>query len=432
MAQLKILICGGGCAGPALALWLANSGHSVTIVERHPVLRAAGAQIDLRAQGIEVVKRMGLLDTIRTKLVDEAGVAIVDSHGRPQGTIMANTSGKGAQGPTSEYEIMRGDLVRIMYDATKDNVEYIFGKTVNSFVQDDESVLVYFSDGSSDTYDLLVGADGQGSRVRKAILPPQSPEPYRRLGLHIAYWIIPRAADDTNIRRTYHCPGRMIMRRTHNAHETQVYFFLKDDKPELASVHRASTEKQKEFWAQRFRDAGWQVDRFIDGMQKTDNFYSQEIVQVDTDTWHKGRVVLLGDAGYCPSPMSAMGTTGSFVGAYVLAGEINRNSDDLPKALAHYEQVLRPFVKDFQKINATFLRLAIPETQWGIVILHWIVWLVCLLRIPELILRFSSENRGEWRLPDYPELVLREQPTPGKKCQKIDIDKDEQLAAPLA
>lgn len=409
MVQLKVLICGGGCAGPALALWLANSGHSVTIVERHPSLRAAGAQIDLRAQGIEVVRRMGLLDTVRTKLVDEAGVAIVNSNGTPQGTIMANTSGKGAQGPTSEYEIMRGDLVKILYDATRDNVKYVFGKSVDSFVQDEERVLAYFSDGSSDTFDLLVGADGQGSRIRSAIQPPDSPGPYRRLGMHIAYWIIPRTADDTNIRRNYHCPGRMIMRRTHNAHQTRGYFFLKDDRPELASVHRASTEKQKEFWTQRFRDAGWQVDRFIDGMQKTDNFYSQEVVQVDTNTWYKGRAVLLGDAGYCPSPMSAMGTTGSFVGAYVLAGEINRNSDDLSKALANYEEVLRPFVKDFQKLNPTLLRMMIPETQGGIMVVHWIIWLVCLLRIPELIMRCSSENRGEWRLPDYPEMMLAEQ-----------------------
>lgn len=415
MAQLIILICGGGCAGPALAFWLAKSGHIVTIVERHPNLRAAGAQIDLRAQGIEVVKRMALLDTVRTKLVDEAGVATIDSNGTPQGTIMANTSGKGAQGPTSEYEIMRGDLVNVLYDATKDNVEYVFGKSVNSLVQDEQSVLVYFSDGSSDTFDLLVGADDQGSRIRRAILPTENPEPYRRLGIHIAYWIIPRTADDTNIRRTYHFPGRMIMRRSHNAHETQVYFFLKDDRPELGSVHKGSPADQKEFWTQRFRDAGWQVDRFIEGMQKTDNFYSQEVVQVDTDTWHKGRAVLLGDAGYCPSPMSAMGTTGSFVGAYVLAGEINRNSENLSKALASYEEVLRPFVQDIQKINTTFLRMMIPETQWGIAVLHWVIWLVCLLRIPELILRFSSENRGEWRLPDYPDMNLAEHDTRDEK-----------------
>jgi 2-polyprenyl-6-methoxyphenol hydroxylase-like FAD-dependent oxidoreductase len=168
MAPLKVLICGGGCGGPALAYWLTRSGHQVTVVERFPALRATGAQIDLRAQGIEVVKRMGLLNAIRSKVVDEEGISFVDSQNRTKATIMANKSGKGAQSFTSEYEIMRGDLVRILYDATKDNVDYIFGITVERFEQYDDRVEVHFSDGQTGTYDLLVGADGQGSRIRKS------------------------------------------------------------------------------------------------------------------------------------------------------------------------------------------------------------------------------------------------------------------------
>ena len=405
MAPLKILICGGGCAGPALAYWLARSGHRVVVVERFAALRASGAQIDLRAQGIKVVKRMGLLDVIRSKLVDEVGVSFVDSQGNVRGTIMANKSGKGAQSLTSEYEIMRGDLVRILYDATKDNVEYIFGKTVESFEQDEKQVVAHFSDSSSDTFDLLVGADGQGSRIRKAILPSDSPDPYRRLGLHVAYWFILRTETDNNIRRTYHSPGgRMIMRRSHNPTETQVYFVLKDDSKDLWEIPKAPVEQQKEFWAQRFCDAGWQADRFLEGMKTTENFYCQEVVQVRTDTWHKGRVVLLGDAAHCPSPFSGMGTTGSFVGAYVLAGEINRNTENLPQAFANYDETLRPFVNEIQKVNLFFLRLAFPETQWGIAILRFIAGLLCFLRIPDLVVRFSKEEKGGWELPDYPEL----------------------------
>ena len=83
---------------------------------------------------------------------------------------------------------MRGDVVRILYDATKDNVEYVLGKTVERFEQDDRKVLAHFSDGTSDTFDLLVGADGQGSRIRKGILPPDAVDPYLRMGIHMAYW----------------------------------------------------------------------------------------------------------------------------------------------------------------------------------------------------------------------------------------------------
>ena len=405
MTPLKILICGGGCAGPALAFWLAGSGHQVTIIERFPALRATGAQIDLRAQGIQVIKRMGLLDTIRSKLVDEAGVSLIDAHGRPKATVMANKTGKGAQSLTSEYEIMRGDLVRVLYDATKANVEYIFGITVESFEQDENQVVVHFSDGRTDTFDLLVGADGQGSRIRTAILPPNESDPFKRLGIYMAYWFVPRTETDSNIRKTYNSPGsRMIMCRSHNATETQAYFSIMDYSEELRSIPKAPIEQQKEFWAQRFQGAGWQTDRFVKGMKTAKNFYCQEVVQVRTDTWYKGRVVLLGDAGYCPSPFSGMGTTASFVGAYVLAGEITRNAHDLPKALSNYDKILRPFINEIQKINPRLLRLGFPQTQIGIYILHFIFGLLCFLRIPYLVARFSKEEKGGWKLPDYQEL----------------------------
>ncbi|KAF9760612.1 hypothetical protein IL306_004231 [Fusarium sp. DS 682] len=405
MAPLKVLICGGGCAGPALAFWLSRLGHHVTIVERFPALRATGAQIDFREQGIQTLKLMGLIDEIRSRLVDEAGVAFVDTNGKILGTVLANTSGKGAQSVTSEYEIMRGDVVRLLYDSTKDDVEYVFNKTVDKFEQDEKSVLVHFSDGTSDTFDMLVGADGQGSRIRKAIEPGDAPSPYRKLGLHMAYYFIPREEGDNNIRRTYSASeGRMIFRRTHNSTETQVYLILKDDSPETSSIHRGTVEQQKEFWTQKFRGAGWQTDRFLEGMKTAENWYCQEVVQVQTNTWQKGRVVLLGDSAYCPSPFSGMGTTLGFIGAYILAGEIQKNPDNLPLAFENYDKVLRPFVDEVQNIKLSLIKWAIPDTQMGVTILQWITWFVCLLGIPSLVSRFSSEEKAGWPLPKYPEL----------------------------
>jgi 2-polyprenyl-6-methoxyphenol hydroxylase-like FAD-dependent oxidoreductase len=405
MAPLKVLICGGGCAGPALAYWLARTGHEVAVVERYASLRASGAQIDFRAQGIEVIKRMGLLDIIRSKLVGEAGTSFIDSNGNVRATIFANKSGKGAQSLTSEYEIMRRDFVQILYDATKDNVKYIFGTSVDRFEQDEHHVVAYFSDGTSDTFDILVGADGQGSRIRKAILPPDSPDVYRRIGIHTAYWFIPRIETDNNFSRFYHSPrGRMSVTRSHNSTETQIYFLMKDDSEDMSLLSKATVEQQKQIWADKFRDAGWQTERFLKGMETAENFYCHEVVQVKTKTWYKGRVVLLGDAAHCPSPMTGQGTTGCLVGAYVLAGEINRSSDDLSKAFEQYDTTLRPFVDEIQKIVPFFMRRSLPDTQWGIAILHFIVGLICWLRIPEFISRFSPDDTGGWKLPDYPEL----------------------------
>lgn len=405
MAPLKILICGGGCAGPSLAYWLARSGHQVVVVERFPALRASGAQIDLRAQGIDAVRRMGLLDAFREKRVNEAGISFVDSDGKEKGRVMANTSGQGSQTFTSEYEFMRGDLVRLLYDATKDSVKYIFGISVDRFEQDEKQVTAYFSDGTSDTFDLLVGADGQGSRIRRAILGPETPEPYRRVGVHIAYWFVPRIESDRSLAISYLSPGgRMIMRRTHSDDNSHVYFILRDDSKELSSVHRAPVEKQKEFWAQKYRGAGWQTDRFLDALKTTDNFYCHEIIQVRTDTWHKGRVVLLGDAAYCPSPFTGMGTTCGFAGAYVLAGEINRHADDLPLAFANYDKVMRPFIEEVQEMNFGLVRWAIPDSQWAISLIHFVSWLLCALRIPDLVARFAPKEGGGWELPVYSEL----------------------------
>jgi 2-polyprenyl-6-methoxyphenol hydroxylase-like FAD-dependent oxidoreductase len=402
--SLRVLVAGGGIAGQALAFWLGRGGHRVTVVERFPVLRATGAQVDLRGQGIEAVERMGLLDAVRGNLVDEAGVAFVDARGRAKATIMANTSGQGRQTLTSEYEIMRGDLVRILHDASKDDTEYVFDVSVDGFEQDEQQVIAHFSDGSSGEFDLLVGADGQGSRIRRAILPVGC-DPYWRVGIHMAYWFIPRIASDSNIRDTYMVPGgRQIMRRSHNPTETQVYFVMREESEEASAIHRKPVECQREFWASRFRDAGWQTERFIDGMQTSPFFYSQEIAQVRIDTWSKGRVVLAGDAAHCASPYSGMGISGGLVGAYVLAGEINRHRGDLPTALANYDSVLRPFIDKIQgEVNPRLLRLGMPMTQRAIDAFQAATALACFLHVPDLAARFSKEDRGgSWQLPENP------------------------------
>lgn len=399
--SLRVLVAGGGVAGLALAFWLTRGGHRVTVVERFPALRATGAQVDLRGQGIEAVRRMGLLDDVRGKLVDEKGVAFVDARGEAKATIMANTSGRGRQTLTSEYEIMRGDLIRILGDATEHDAEHVFGRSVAGFEQDENGVLAHFSDGSSGMFDLLVGADGQGSRIRRAILP-EGFDPYWRVGIHMAYWFVPRIDSDSNIRDTYMVPGgRQIMRRSHNPAETQVYFVMREESEEASAIHREPVERQQEFWASRFRDAGWQTERFIEGMRTSPFFYSQEVAQVRTDTWSRGRVVLAGDAAHCASPYSGMGISGGLVGAYVLADEINQHPDDLPTALANYDTVLRPFVDEIQaEVNPRLLRLGMPMTQRAINAFQTVTALACALRIPDLVARWSKADRGgNWQLP---------------------------------
>ena len=402
--SLRILIAGAGVAGEALAFWLSRGGHQVVVAERFPELRAYGAQVDLRGQGIDAAKAMGLLDEIKAKLVDEAGVAFVDAKGKPRATIMANTSGQGRQTLTSEYEIMRGDLVQVLHDANGTAVDFRFGLSVDGFDQDERTVTAHFSDGSSEEFDLLVGADGQGSRIRRALLP-EGQDPYWRTGIHMAYWFVPRIASDGRIRDTYLAPGgRQIMRRSHNATETQAYFVKRESSAEFSAIHRRPVEEQQAFWAGRFADAGWQVQRFIDGMKTSPFFYSQEIAQVRIDHWAEGRVVLVGDAAHCASPYSGMGISGGLVGAYVLAGQINRHPDDLPAALKNYETELRPFVDEIQGgVNPKILALGMPMTQIAINAFLAVTGAATALHIPDLVARFAKEDRGgAWQLPPLP------------------------------
>ena len=408
MARLRVLVCGGGCAGPALAFWLSRAGHQVIVVERFPGIRTGGAQIDLREQGIEVARRMGLLETIRSKTVDEQGMAFGDEKGNVIGTMMANTSGQGAQVAVSEWEIMRGDFVRMMYDETKEDVEYVFGKHVVRHEQKERSVVVHFSDGSHDEFDILVGADGQGSRIRKAILPEGAPEPYRHLGgLYISYFFVSHEETDTKISQAFvTAGGRMVWRRTHSPTESQVICILRDDDPELASMPRASIETQKKIWHEKFKDVGGVMDSYLEGLAQTEDFYCQEIVQVQTDTWHKGRVVLLGDAAFCPSPFAGFGLSSSLIGAYVLAGELNKHSDEPEVALANYETILQPVMKRIQDgVSRVAIGLALPKSSWGVGLLRFLARLMFFFRIDKLAAMFAGEERAGWTVPDYPELT---------------------------
>lgn len=400
---LKVLVVGAGIAGPALAFFLARLGHTVTVVERYPILRTAGAQIDLRAQGLQVARRMGLIDEIRKRVVDEDGIALVDADGNKKAIFSANKSGKGAQSFSSEFEIMRGDLVDVFYHATKNDVEYVFGKSVDRFEQDDKSVTVHFSDASTAVYDLVVGADGQGSRIRRAITPPDV-DPIKHLGIYIAHWRFPMDESEEKFGLACHRPGaKLIFTRKHQPNEGSAAFQIRDENEALRSITRAPVEQQKEFWANMFKNEGWCTKRLIDAMETSKYFYCQEICQVRTDTWFKNRVVLLGDAAHCPSPMTGMGTTSALVGAYVLAGELSK-SNDVEAALQNYENVLRPFVNDIQKISTWVFSLFMPKTQLGIRLLHMVLGFICFLRIPDLASRFSKEEKGGWVLPEYPRL----------------------------
>ncbi|CCT72901.1 probable 2-polyprenyl-6-methoxyphenol hydroxylase and related FAD-dependent oxidoreductases [Fusarium fujikuroi] len=420
MTELKILICGAGIAGNALAYWLAQQRHHVTVMERHPDLRSTGLQIDIRGHGIEVLKRMGLEAAFRSMSVKEQGLEFVNSSGKVIAYFPANTTGTGLQSFTTDYEIMRGDLIRLLYDRTKDRVRYVFGTTVDSFEQLDDCVEVLFSNSDKGRYDLIIGADGQWSRTRKQMIGPEAKDPVNFLGVYVGYFTFPRpikkgeAYNGTG----YIAPGkRLLFTRRHSTNRVQAYLVgLNDSERLMAARKDGGVEDEKAIFSELFRSAGWRSEELIEEMQNSPDFYCEHMGVVRLDTWFNGRVGLLGDAAYCPTATTGMGTTSSLVGAYVLAGEIQRHcsrydssKEIVPEALHAYEERFRPFMKTVQdgiEKDKTYWH-KMPSGPILLMVLNMFLSIASFFRLDVLAKNIMKEETGDWKLPDYEGMDLR-------------------------
>ncbi|OTA66834.1 FAD/NAD(P)-binding domain-containing protein [Hypoxylon sp. EC38] len=417
---LNVLIVGAGVAGPAFAILLQKSdpSYKITVIERSPSLRTAGQQIDLKQQGVEIMQKMGLLETIKSHCVNEAGVEILDSNGKQVATFGINPSGEKRITLTAEYEIMRGDFVKVLYEASlkqhaklkelgkEGDLTYKFGKSITELTQCDEGVDVTFSDGHKERYDLVVAADGQSSRTRRLAFGQEvSDAAFRSLGVHGAYYSIPRSQGEGELARAYSAPGRKLIMTRSSSPATQVLLFTMGNGDKLRKSYNEPIENQKEAFKETFRGSGWQTDRLLEGLKTCADFYAHEIGQIKMKQWSKGHVVLLGDAGYCPSPFTGMGNTGCLIGAYVLAGELARHGNDVAGALKAYEEIARPPIEEeCQNLPIETLGAFYPNSSLGVWLLRKVMWVVS--KIEPLTYRPRSGNSKAWKVPEYPELNL--------------------------
>ena len=375
MSNLRILISGAGIAGPTLAFWLAHAGARVTIVERAPALRAIGQNVDLRGAGLEVIRRMGLEDIVRKNTTNEQGIIFVDANNRARAQFKVDQSGKD-RGLTSSMKILRGTLAMLLYDSTKHKVEYIFGDYVSAVDETEDRIQVTFANYTPDRdFDLLIASDGLSSSTRSLIFPSTRKTCIRPLNQYLAYFSIPYRESDGLLARWYSAPGgrAVLMRPGGNAGRTMAVLSTISTTSQLQTTNKLSQWALKKIVRQLFEDAGWETSRVLDGMDNADDWYVQVNAQVKLESWSKGRMSVLGDAAYCPSPTSGMGTAVSLVGAYVLAGEISKYGADYGKAFREYENIMRPFVDKAQKLLPGAPKVVHPETAWGISVLYWIL-----------------------------------------------------------
>jgi 2-polyprenyl-6-methoxyphenol hydroxylase-like FAD-dependent oxidoreductase len=389
-----VLITGGSIAGCSLAWWLSRGDFEVSVLERHATFRDGGQNIDVRGAAREVVRKMGLEEAIRAAGTGEAGIRFVDEHNEVVAEFGVDDAG--SDGPTAELEILRGDLARLLFDACKDRVDFRFGDTITSIEDDGPTITVLFKSGGRETYDLVIVAEGAGSLTREIVFPGEN-EP-RPLDVTMGYFTIPKGATDSDFCRIYTAgEGRSIWLRPDNKGTTRAILTVQKAP---SGEDELSVSEQKNFLRERFAGAGWETARVLAGLDQTDDFYLDVLRQVKMPRWTKGKVVLSGDAAWCSTPISGMGTTLAVVGAYVLAGELATRSV-VREALDRYEEVMRPFVEKAQDVPKSAPKFLQPQSRFGVALQHVVLRVADLPLVKNSLSKIMGSKADDFELPDY-------------------------------
>ena len=354
---MDVLISGASIAGPVTAYWLRRSGFRVTVVERAPALRKTGGHaVDLFAPAMEIVERMGLIDQVEARSTGTERMVVLREGARRPTTIdlrklMAGFSRR-------HVEIMRDDLSEILHDATRDDVEYVFGDHVTAIGDDGE---VRFANGRPRRFDLVIGADGLHSGVRGLVFGPESA--YTRwIGGYIAVASIPNYLDLRNEMRGFAGVDRLggLYSAQHMTDARAMFLFRT---PTELSYDRHDGAAQRRLLRAQFGDLGWEIPRLLDETDRASAFYFDSVTQLRMPHWTRGRVALVGDAGYCPGPAVGGSTSLAVVGAYTLAGELAAAGGDPSRAFPAYEAAMADYVERSRTFAITMARRIVPGSR---------------------------------------------------------------------
>ncbi len=334
----KVLIVGAGIAGPAVAFWLKKYSFEPTIIERKACLDQGGYAIDLRGIAVDVAKKMAIYDKIcgmRTHIskgqyVDDNGQILKEEEGETFGFRQ-----------DEEVEILRGDLIEILMAQVAD-VPCHFNTEISSLTEHNEGIKVVFTNGKEASYDLVIGCDGLHSATRKLAF---SPEEYtiHDLGCYISIFSMPNYLHLEHTMVEYEHGQKVVHVSSDRDASISLagFMFQSDKKPKSLREKNA----QIEFLSSEYQNIGWETSKILSYAKQSKDFYFDNIAQVKMPSWSKGCVVLLGDAGYCASPLSGQGTSLALVGAYVLAGELKAAKGNYTHALQQYNRVLKDYVE---------------------------------------------------------------------------------------
>jgi 2-polyprenyl-6-methoxyphenol hydroxylase-like FAD-dependent oxidoreductase len=334
---MRVLISGAGIAGLTVAYWLRLYGFSPTIVERAPSLLTGGYKIDVRGTALQVLRRMRIHDAVVAASTDMQGALLVDRDGKVINKMSGDAFGHRVG---EDVEIVRGTLCQILMDNVSE-AEFIFGDSIQAISQYSDRVQVEFTKNSPREFDLVIGADGLHSNVRGIVFGDES-RFVRELGLYLCVYTVSNYLNLDRLEMQYSELGRVaaIWSSRGDANTKACFGFA------APSIHIDLQDRaqQQQVLTNVYKGIGWEVPRLLEMMFGAPDFYFDAAAQIRMPHWSQGRVVLVGDAGYCASPMSGQGTSLALIGAYVLAGELAAASGAYQTAFHQYEKEMRPFV----------------------------------------------------------------------------------------
>ncbi len=386
---MRIAISGAGVAGAALAHWLQRTGHTPTLIEQAPHFRAGGYMIDFWGVGYQVAKRMGIEGPIRAAGYQIERVRSVGSRGEIKADVDVDVLR-----PTFGEDftsLPRGDLAAAIYDTIEDKVETIFGDSIATVEQRSDGVGLTFEKAAPREFDLLLGADGLHSNVRRLAFGPERNFDHY-LGCKVAACVVdgyrPR---DELVYVTYATPGRQLSRVALRGDRTMFLFIFR-------AAHEDGGVPPKEQLRNEFGDVGWESPNMLAALDDVDDLYFDVVSQIRMDHWSRDRVLLVGDAAACISLLGGEGTGLAITEAYVLAGELARAGGDHRRAFPAYEARLRPFVKAKQAGAVHYIPFFATKTRIG---LRFRNVAMRAMNFGPVAMLFAGGIRDNFDLPDY-------------------------------
>ncbi|MGW6361922.1 FAD-dependent monooxygenase [Streptomyces sp. NPDC055092] len=396
LSHLDVLVSGASVAGPAVALALSLHGARVTVVEKAPALREGGFAVDFRGRVHRtVLTALGIHDDIHARQTHMGRQTVVDADGTPRVDLPAELM-------SGDVEIFRGDLAHILYEHSREAVEYVFGDSIATLTEDDRGVDVTFERAAPRRFDLVVAADGLHSPTRRLVFGDES-RYLRFLDHYVAGFGIPNHLGLDRTGRLYSDPGRAVSVSNYDGDPDRAGALLVF-RSEPLDHDRRDVDQQKRILAERFAGMGWEAPRVLKALEDADDLYFDAIAQIHVDRLTKGRVVLLGDAGY-GATMGGMGTGVAIVGAYVLAGELALAGGDHRTAFAAYEAQIGDFAKGCQKISGNAGPFFAPPSERRIRSRDRMYRLLSSRLLAGFFKRLTEKAATALDLKDYPALL---------------------------